>query len=54
MTTTRLPKAPSARSDDQLLDAALDETFPASDPVQPEKHEQLPPPNAPDSDVHNE
>ena len=45
MTATQPP------SDDELLDEALDETFPASDPVQPQRHEKLPPADAPGSDV---
>lgn len=40
-----------APSDDDLLDEALDETFPASDPVQTTPHEPLPPADAPGSDV---
>jgi hypothetical protein len=38
-------------SEDELLDEALGETFPASDPVQPSRHEKLPPADAPGSDV---
>ena len=48
MTTPKLPDAPS---DDELLDEALDETFPASDPIQAPHREQLPPADAPGSDV---
>ncbi len=44
---------PAAPSDDELLDEALDETFPASDPVQPPHPEKLPPADAPGSDVHD-
>jgi hypothetical protein len=49
-----IPPLPAAPSDDELLDEALDETFPASDPVQPQRHEKLPPADAPGSDVHNQ
>jgi hypothetical protein len=45
------PTAPNAPSDDELLDEALDETFPASDPIQPPRHENLPPAHPPGSDV---
>ena len=44
---------PAPSDDDELLDEALDETFPASDPVQPSPHEQLPPADPPGSDVDN-
>jgi hypothetical protein len=44
---------PPGPDDDALLDEALDETFPASDPVQPSRHEKLPPADAPGSDVAN-
>ncbi len=47
------PAAPLAPSDDELLDEALDETFPASDPVQFPHRERLPPADAPDSDVRD-
>ena len=40
-------------SDDDLLDEALDETFPASDPVEPPRREKLPPADAPGSDVRD-
>ena len=54
MTASQKTPSPStAPSDDQLLDEALDETFPASDPVQPPQHEKLPPADAPGSDVDN-
>jgi hypothetical protein len=53
MATTHTPKTPTPRSDDELLDEALDETFPASDPVQPSPREKLPPADAPGSDVHD-
>ncbi len=43
----------TATPDDELLDEALDETFPASDPVQPEHHTPLPPAHPPGSDVHD-
>ena len=43
--------APEPTDDDQLLDEALDETFPASDPVQTVPHPRLPPADAPGSDV---
>jgi hypothetical protein len=52
MSATHTPKTPSPNSDDEL-DEALEETFPASDPVQPEPHEKLPPADAPGSDVHD-
>ncbi len=42
---------PGVPSEDELLDEALDETFPASDPVEPSKPEKLPPAHAPGSDV---
>ena len=45
------PKPPEMPSDDELLDEALDETFPASDPIQPPQREKLPPADAPGSDV---
>ena len=51
MTAPHKPKPPS---DDEQLDEALKETFPASDPVEPPSHEKLPPPDAPGSDVHNQ
>ena len=54
MTPTPVPKTPSPTSDDDLLDESLEETFPASDPIQPEKHDRLPPADPPGSDVHNE
>jgi hypothetical protein len=41
-------------SDDELLDEALDETFPASDPIEPPRREPLPPADAPGSDVRDE
>ena len=47
------PQQKPAPSDDDLLDEALDETFPASDPVQVTPHEKLPPADAPGSDVDN-
>ena len=49
--TAPIPPAPP--SDDELLDEALDETFPASDPVQAPHRETLPPADAPGSDVHD-
>jgi hypothetical protein len=49
MTTPNKPT--EAPSDDELLDEALDETFPASDPIQPPHREKLPPADAPGSDV---
>jgi hypothetical protein len=49
--TASIPPAPP--SDDELLDEALDETFPASDPVQAPHRETLPPADAPGSDVHD-
>ena len=51
MTAPKHPEKPAAPSDDELLDEALDETFPASDPVQPPRREKLPPADAPGSDV---
>jgi hypothetical protein len=45
--------APPAPSDDELLDEALKETFPASDPIEPPRREKLPPADAPDSDVRD-
>lgn len=54
MSSPQAPKKPSPKSDDQLLDEALDETFPASDPVQPANHEKLPPADPPGSDVDNQ
>ena len=46
------PASP-APSDDELLDEAMYETFPASDPVQFPHPERLPPADAPDSDVRD-
>ena len=51
--TTPHPSKPQPASDDEQLDEALKETFPASDPVEPPSHEKLPPADAPGSDVHN-
>ena len=51
MTTTNKPQAPS---DDELLDEALDESFPASDPIAPARREKLPPADAPGSDVKDQ
>ena len=51
---THQPPASPAPSDDELLDEALDETFPASDPIEPPQPEKLPPADAPDSDVHDQ
>ena len=53
MTTPKPPAEPVVPSDDELLDEALDETFPASDPVQLPHREELPPADAPDSDVRD-
>jgi hypothetical protein len=53
MSKPHAPKTPATPSDDDLLDEALDETFPASDPVEPPEREKLPPADAPGSDVHN-
>ena len=53
MTAPTPPKTPAVPSDDELLDEALDETFPASDPVQFPHPERLPPADAPDSDVRD-
>lgn len=51
----RSPKSPqpSVPSEDELLDTALNDTFPASDPVQPQTHEKLPPADKPGSDVRD-
>jgi len=48
------PPTPPTPSDDDLLDEALDETFPASDPIEPPRREKLPPADAPGSDVRDE
>ena len=48
------PKTPAPPSDDELLDEALDETFPASDPIEPPRREKLPPADAPGSDVRDQ
>ncbi len=54
MTAPHKPAPPStAPSDDELLDEALEETFPASDPVEPPQREKLPPADAPGSDVRD-
>ena len=53
MSSTPKPSSHPAPSDDELLDEALDETFPASDPVEPPRREQLPPADAPGSDVRD-
>jgi len=53
MSAPHAPRTPSPPDDDKRLDEALDETFPASDPVEPPGHEKLPPADAPGSDVHN-
>ena len=45
------PSKPTTPSEDDRLDDALRETFPASDPVQPHTHEKLPPADKPGSDV---
>jgi hypothetical protein len=45
------PQPKPEPSDDDLLDEALDETFPASDPVRVTPHEKLPPADPPGSDV---
>ncbi len=45
------PHQPTPPSDDEELDEALKETFPASDPVEPPHREKLPPADAPGSDV---
>ena len=55
MTDTNKPAAPPpAPSDDELLDEALNETFPASDPIEPPHREKLPPADLPGSDVRNQ
>ena len=53
MSSTPQPSNHPAPSDDELLDEALDETFPASDPVEPPRREKLPPADAPGSDVRD-
>ena len=53
MSTPRPPKTPLPDPDEERLDEALDETFPASDPVQPSPYEKLPPADAPGSDVRD-
>ena len=54
MPEIRHPAPAAPPSDDELLDEALDETFPASDPVQPPRREKLPPADAPGSDVRDQ
>lgn len=52
MTTPHPPATSSpVPSDDANLDEALEETFPASDPVAPARREKLPPEDPPGSDV---
>jgi len=51
--THQAPTSP-APSDDELLDEALAETFPASDPVEPPQRDKLPPADAPGSDVRDQ
>jgi hypothetical protein len=53
MSATQTPIIPSPNSDDERLDEALEDTFPASDAVQTSPHEKLPPADAPGSDVHD-
>jgi hypothetical protein len=53
MSTPRPPKTPPPDADEERLDEALDETFPASDAVQPTPREKLPPADAPGSDVRD-
>ena len=53
MTPPREPTDSKTPSDDELLDEALDETFPASDPIEPPRRETLPPAHAPGSDVRD-
>ena len=48
---TRIP--PPEPSDDALLDEALKESFPASDPIEPPHREKLPPADPPGSDVND-
>ena len=52
MTDPNDPPAPPP-SDDDLLDEALKETFPASDPIEPPRREKLPPADPPGSDVRD-
>jgi hypothetical protein len=55
MTDTKKPATlPKAPSDDELLDEALNETFPASDPIEPPHREKLPPADLPGSDVRDQ
>jgi hypothetical protein len=45
---------PPAPSQDERLDESLEETFPASDPIEPPDPEKLPPAHAPGSDVREQ
>ena len=51
--TPSTPTPPTQPDADAQLDEALDETFPASDPVEPPEQEKLPPAHKPGSDVRN-
>ncbi len=48
------PSPNPAPSDDGVLDEALDETFPASDPIAPDRPAKAPPEHAPGSDVRRD
>jgi hypothetical protein len=50
-TTTRTPHP---QSEEELLDEAVEQTFPASDPVEIGKPEKLPPEHPPGSDVRED
>jgi hypothetical protein len=52
MTAPKDQPAP-APSDDERLDEALKETFPASDPIEAPRREKLPPADPPGSDVRD-
>ena len=57
MLTTRPPTSTPAlpsNDHDERLDEALEETFPASDPVELQRREKLPPPDAPGSDIDDQ
>lgn len=46
-----MPAGKPVPSEDELLDEALKDTFPASDPVETDRPEKLPPEHPPGSDV---